>query len=157
MIVIFCFFLRFLRPPVSPRTATLVPYTTLFRSLVRPPAARPATRRRRAPGRGDDARVPWSRHRLGPMGACSVRGPILDAQILAGAKAARAAADHQLLLAARLCLAAVFLSSGAPQLLSWQAAIAEFETTGLPVSPLVGAAQVFSPLAGALAVAQGRR
>src|SRR3546814_5587300 len=76
--------------------------------LVRPPAARPATRRRRAPGRGDDARVPWSRHRLGPMGACSVRGPILDAQILAGAKAARAEADHQLLLAARLCLAAVF-------------------------------------------------
>src|SRR3546814_17689273 len=56
------FVLMMRRPPRSTRTDTLVPYTTLFRS------------------------------RLGPMGACSVRGPILDAQILAGAKAARAEA-----------------------------------------------------------------
>src|SRR3546814_5696678 len=116
------FFLMKRRPPRSTRTDTLFPYTTLFRS--------------------------WSRHRLGPMGACSVRGPILDAQILAGAKAARAEADHQLLLAARLCLAAVFLYSGATKLLSWQAAIAEFEQIGLPFSPLAVAATVIVQLSG---------
>src|SRR3546814_14245007 len=91
------------------------------------------------------------------MGACSVRGPILDAQILAGAKAARAEADHQLLLAARLCLAAVFLYSGATKLLSWQAAIAEFEQIGLPFSPLAVAATVIVQLSGGLAVALGWR
>jgi uncharacterized membrane protein YphA (DoxX/SURF4 family) len=91
------------------------------------------------------------------MGDCSVRGPILDAQIPAGAEAGRAAADHQLLLAARLCLAAVFLYSGATKLLSWQAAIAEFEQLGLPFSPLVAAATVIVQLSGGLAVALGWR
>src|SRR3546814_4817751 len=62
-----------------------------------------------------------------------------------------------LLLAARLCLAAVFLYSGATKLLSWQAAIAEFEQIGLPFSPLAVAATVIVQLSGGLAVALGWR
>lgn len=62
-----------------------------------------------------------------------------------------------MLLAARLCLAAVFLYSGATKLLSWQAAIAEFEQIGLPFSPLAVAATVIVQLSGGLALALGWR
>src|SRR3546814_7370780 len=50
--VLFLFFLMIRRPPISTRTDTLFPYTTLFRS-----------RRRRRQGRD----VRGDRHRIGPV------------------------------------------------------------------------------------------
>src|SRR3546814_20257948 len=41
------FFLMIRRPPISTRTDTLFPYTTLFRSPSQPPRQRPAIRRGR--------------------------------------------------------------------------------------------------------------
>ena len=61
------------------------------------------------------------------------------------------------LLAARLCLAAVFLYSGATKLIQWGAAIAEFEALGLPLPTVANAATVAVQLSGGLAVALGWR
>jgi putative oxidoreductase len=61
------------------------------------------------------------------------------------------------LLAARLCLAAVFLYSGATKLIQWHAAIAEFEALGLPLPTVAIAATVAVQLSGGLAVALGWR
>ena len=65
-------------------------------------------------------------------------------------------ASALVLLAARLCLAAVFLYSGATKLIQWRSAIAEFEALGLPLPTTVAiAATVAVQLSGGLAVALG--
>lgn len=66
-------------------------------------------------------------------------------------------ANALVLLAARLCLAAVFLYSGATKLIQWHAAIAEFEALGLPLPTVAIAATVAVQLSGGLAVALGWR
>src|SRR3546814_4041888 len=60
MCIIFCiFFLMIRRPPISTRTDTLFPYTTLFRSGDSPPG-------RYTHGRGRPGHCPWPRRRPPP-------------------------------------------------------------------------------------------
>jgi putative oxidoreductase len=60
-------------------------------------------------------------------------------------------------LAARLCLAAVFLYSGAAKLLSWAVGIEEFAALGLPVPALALAATIALQLGAGTALAIGWR
>ncbi len=62
-----------------------------------------------------------------------------------------------LLLAARLCLAAVFLYSGTTKLVHWSAGIQEFGALGLPMPALALAATVVLQLVGGLALFLGWR
>lgn len=60
-----------------------------------------------------------------------------------------------LLLAARVCLAAVFLYSGATKLVFRSDGIAEFAALGLPMPALVLSATVFLQLGGGVALTLG--
>jgi putative oxidoreductase len=66
-------------------------------------------------------------------------------------------ASGAVFLAARLCLAAVFLYSGVTKLLSWSGAIEEFAALGLPMPALVLAATIVVQCGAAMAVAVGWR
>lgn len=59
------------------------------------------------------------------------------------------------LLAARLCLAAVFLYSGVTKLIFWSAGIEEFAALGLPMPTLVLAATIALQTGAGLALALG--
>src|SRR3546814_18580239 len=80
------FFLMLRRPPISTRTDTLFPYTTLFRSQRRPPpqhrddACANGEARRRASSTSEDGEIgfggpvgdrapPWRHHRLDACGS----------------------------------------------------------------------------------------
>jgi putative oxidoreductase len=59
------------------------------------------------------------------------------------------------LLVARVCMASVFVFSGATKLLGWQLAIAEVEQLGVPLPWIAAVATVVVQLIGGLAVALG--
>ena len=72
--------------------------------------------------------------------------------------------DHRLsspssgaLLAARLCLAAIFLYSGATKLIFWSAGMGEFAALGLPTPALALAATIIVQIGAGLALATGWR
>ena len=69
--------------------------------------------------------------------------------------AAVSAHSNNLLLVARIFLAAVFLYSGLVKLVGWQAAIAEFDLLGVPLPVLAVAATVAVQLLGGLSIALG--
>lgn len=60
-----------------------------------------------------------------------------------------------LLLAARVCLAAVFLYSGLDKLANWPGAVAEAQSLGLPLPTLAMATTIAIQLGGGLAVLLG--
>lgn len=62
-----------------------------------------------------------------------------------------------LYLLARVCLAAVFIYSGATKLIGWSDTIAEFEALGLPLPVAAALATIVVQLAGGLAVLAGYR
>jgi uncharacterized membrane protein YphA (DoxX/SURF4 family) len=62
---------------------------------------------------------------------------------------------NRVLLVARLCLAAVFIYSGATKLVGWGDATGEFEALGIPLTPLAVAATVAVQLFGGLVLATG--
>jgi putative oxidoreductase len=66
-------------------------------------------------------------------------------------------ASGAVLLAARLCLAAVFLYSGTAKLLFWSSGIEEFAALGLPMPALVLAATIVLQCGAGMAVAIGWR
>ncbi len=59
------------------------------------------------------------------------------------------------ILAARLCLAIVFLYSGVEKLCYWRASLKEVEGYGLPWPPLCAALTVVTQLSGGILVATG--
>jgi putative oxidoreductase len=59
------------------------------------------------------------------------------------------------LLVARVCMASVFIFSGAAKLLGWQLAIAEVEQLGVPLPWIAAVATVVVQLIGGLAIALG--
>lgn len=61
------------------------------------------------------------------------------------------------LLAARLCLGAVFVYSGATKLLDWSGTLAEFGGLGLPMVPVAAAITIAVQLVGGIGVALGWR
>src|SRR3546814_11611663 len=73
MSYLFLFFLMIRRPPRSTRTDTLFPYTTLFRSICRPPLDHPAMR---PVGRRDCVRA-YCKHRR-PANIVPLDGPWTD-------------------------------------------------------------------------------
>lgn len=60
-----------------------------------------------------------------------------------------------ILLCARVCLATVFLYSGAVKALDWEAAVAEFVQLGLPIPSLAVATTIAVQLLAGLAVVVG--